>query len=890
MSIRSRTISHAKCPLWIYGPQVSDMNVKYGVGGETWSRINEKCKQKLDSIYKDFNPSYINVALIDARRYPELVEKLTSKLNNCETILDVLLIHSAVINAFGLLISKKKNLDTDYFQESTIRLRQIFDNLYRITNETVDRDTIRLFVTPEEFADLSNSKSPRPKNIVLELGVNEVITHYKLKNAQTGSPIYIHPIRSNMRICDTALVADCTLLFTNVKNALFEPLADVISCNCSFFKQKLVKTTSSTITFDNVKNSKKISIGDYEYFTKNNTYFATTRKPPILIVKYKDSDTTCDKKTYLSQLFEKVCMPFYRPYYIKAKEPTIDSIMSAAKENIVIATSGCRSYSLGNLSVFHTTILYNNDIKELCNLPVFFVVEEGGQQERVYVDNYSGPSRQFFTDVIKELLDKEVFIPSETFFNNQRYELNTKFDIEKLDCFKQLPDGVKTPEFKSQVTSYFFRYVGNLIHFAVANNIELPFKLSRVYIMKIFNILDFMEIDPVTRGLKIMSPDNLEQQMLLISLYLLEKASSTYTKQILDIFEDPKKLLTDQMLISSLDIDLEDENTETREKGIRMNGYCVINETNSHIYSDKKEDLFNNMVELLYKTALKHYFEDINSNTFVNKDFTMNKYLEIFFSGFEFYKNFESPQLYPMNVTSLKHLPFKNKLSILRKADIFLSGFGVTYDIIKNSLIPLLHIDRLCAHLDNKSPLFLMNNNGEFLSSYITDTSLSATDENDVLKEIFQKIQRLELSGSVNMQTTLKVRILVLFYRVLLNQGRDISSDFIKMYNNKFYNVDSEQLYGTMLKEDYHNEFVKLLLKAWSGSPNINTQGYKIKFPFINNKLPATHTCFNTMDIHKVYKTSAELYKDLIVLVTDGTNFGEALTGGKKNGKRQAAK
>lgn len=858
------------------------MNAKYGVGGETWGRLYEKCKRKVDSMYKDFSAWYIYSIIIDEPRYPELIEKLNSKLKDCETIIDVLLIHSAVINALGFLILQKNSLGAS-FPGAVTRLHRFFDDLYRMTHEIVEDDAIKIFVVPEEFKNLSNSKSPRPKNIVVELSLNEIIAKYKLKNAATGSPIYIHPIQLNMRKCDTALVADCTLLFTNVKNSLFKPLADVISCNCSFFKQKLVKTTGSATTFDSVKNSTKISTGDYHYLSTNHRYTAPTRKPPILIVKYKDSDTTCDKKTYLSQLFEKVCTPLYRPYYIKATEATPDSIIAAAKENIVIANSGCRTYSMGNLSVFQTAILYNNDVRAMCNLPVYFVVHEGGQQEKVYVDQYSGPSRQFFTDVIKELLDKDVFIPSGTFFNNQRYELNTKFDIEKLDCFKQLPDGVKTPEFKNQVTVYFYRYVGNLIHFAVANNIELPFKLSRVYIMKLFNILDFMEIDPATNGLKIMSPDNLEPQLLLISLYLLEKASSTYTKQILEIFEDPKKLLTDEMLISSLDIDLEDEDAETRAKGIRMNGYCVINETNSHIYSEKKEDLFNNMVELLYKTALKHYFEDINSNTFVNKDFTMNKHLETFFSGFKSYKNFESPQLYPMNITSLNHLHFKQKLSIIRKADIFLSGFGVTHEIIKDSLIPILHIaPYLPGTMDNKSPLFLLNNKGDWDASYITDTSLSATEENDFLKDAFQKILNLESTGRINQGTTLKVRIMFLFYRILLNQGRDIPSDFIKMYNSKFYSVDSDQLYGTMMKEDYHNEFVKLLLKAWSGSPNINTKGYRVNFPLINNKLPATHTCFNTLDIHKHYKTSAQLYKDLIVLVTDGTNFGEALTGGKK--------
>jgi hypothetical protein len=88
-----------------------------------------------------------------------------------------------------------------------------------------------------------------------------------------------------------------------------------------------------------------------------------------------------------------------------------------------------------------------------------------------------------------------------------------------------------------------------------------------------------------------------------------------------------------------------------------------------------------------------------------------------------------------------------------------------------------------------------------------------------------------------------------------------------------------------MTNEDYHNEFVKLLVKAWSGASSISNKEFILKFNMNYNKLPTTHTCFVTMDFNKPYNTINELYKDLLKLVFEGSNFGEAFGGKKKKSK-----
>lgn len=890
MSKSSRAVKLNKCSAWIYGPQVSELNAKFGVGGTMWKDVYESCTKKLASaaMYGDFTPEYVVECAITERR-SVIMKKITSKLKECETILDVLLIHSAIINGLGLVLSDQKKIeDSEVSFPATITGIHIFyEHLYESTKKILaDKETINIFIKPTDFIKLNDVRSARPTNIVLDYGEAKVIAKYKIINENSeefDTQIYVHPIKKEMRKCDVSSMSDCTLMFSNIKNMLFKPLAEVITCHCSFFKQKLVKIKNPNNTYRDIKMANKISDGDYKDFSDFHTSFYTPLKP-LLIRQYKEDENTCEKKTYLSQLFSNCCSVLYKPVYITPKTNTIDDMMAATKQNILIANSGCRPYAMGQLTVFGTSILNTVNINGACNIPVFFIIDADGQPEKVYDDKYSGPSRQFFSDVIKELLDKDVFIPSNTFFKNQRYELNTKFDVNKLQCYSELPDAVKTADFKEKITKYFFIFVGNLIHFSVINNIELPFKLSRVYILQLFNIINFLAVDPETNALKISSPENLETQLLLISLYLLEKSPESYTKNIFEIFQDPQKLLTDADLIGALDADLSDEDADTRSKGVRMNGRYIINATNTPIYSENKETLFLNVVELLYKTALKDYFEDINSETVVNGDFKKNKYLQNFFGGYNMYKNFNENPTYQLRLPTFNTLSFKHKLGIVRKVDIFLSGFGVTHNIIRDILVPLIRILSFKygdTEGGDMSPLLLFNSKGTFVNTYITDTSIGATNENSVFNKAIESIERQETNRIINSGTVTKLKIIFMIYRVLLNRGEDISRTFVESYNKKFYNVNTSDNYGNMTDEDYHNEFVKLFLKAWSGSPSISKKGYTVHFQLSKKNLPTAYSCFNNLYINKQYDTTAQLYKDLVIFATEGTNFGEAFTGGK---------
>ena len=875
-SSSKRVITKTYCEKWIYGPQVSDRNAKYGVGGPTWNALYNGCNAHIKDLYNpEITPTKILELLTGTQPRSDQLKQIVFKgLKESKDILDVLLIHAAFINALGACFINSSGAlitRTGIITRQEERIAEVYKFLYEETEKIlVDKNHISIFVSPDIFVYLSSPQLGRPPNITFIFTTLEIKKIYLINTENSVS--YIHPINSDMRKCATNVSVDCTVHFAEIKDTLFKPLADVIACHCSFFKQKLEKTSSADTTLYNLANVDKISLGDYQHFMSKHQVNIPEQKPPILIRKYKDTDNTCDKKTYLSQLFEKVCMLAYKPYYVTPKTDTVEDIIAAAKTNYEIARFGTRGYSIGSIStIFQTPILQNNATNLKANVQVIFIIGDAGQQENIYLDFYAGPSTQFFTDVLKEIYENGIFVPTDTFFNNQRYELNTKFDIAKLEFYKNLPAALKTPELKSELTEHFFLVIGNIIHFAVANNLELPFKLSRIYIMKLFKIFDFTNIETLLK------PENLKQQLLFISTYLLEKAPSTYTTEILKIFKDPKNLLSED-LISIFDDDLPGSK---RGKGIRMNGYSTLVEEskNVHIYSEDKSQMFLNMIEYLCRTGLKHYFGDLNSDIpIIPRSFKLHPNLDMFFTGFEYTKNFRVPDVYRMNCIDFEASPFDIKMGAIRKVDLYLSGFGITHEVIKKALIPLIVIGQYNNYM---SPLKLFNATGVFKTEYMQDSA-------EFRNKLFD-IQTAENAGRVVNGTVAKVKMAFLLYRILLNKGNDIPKEFIAQYNQKFYNIpydiNTTALYGIMTNEDYHNEFVKLLLKAWTGTPTITHKEFKLTYNVQANKLPATHTCFNILDINRNYTSTSEMYKELVLLATEGTNFGEVLNGGSKKKK-----
>jgi hypothetical protein len=90
-----------------------------------------------------------------------------------------------------------------------------------------------------------------------------------------------------------------------------------------------------------------------------------------------------------------------------------------------------------------------------------------------------------------------------------------------------------------------------------------------------------------------------------------------------------------------------------------------------------------------------------------------------------------------------------------------------------------------------------------------------------------------------------------------------------------------------MTNEDYHNEFVKFLLKFWSASPNIANTTYTMSFQSERanagpNDLIIAGTCFLKLSPLRIYTDEKDLYEDLVKSVIH-TRFGEML-GGKQKG------
>ena len=865
------------CPDWLHGPQVSDVNASYSVGGPTWIKLNNACLTYFERVFSNHDIFYTPTQFFDklvkgisetrTSQSSKFIETINGEidvaLTECHEIYDVIMIFSVFVLTYGEIKSRLRELPPHRRFTNELELLdglvQIYDHFYEGVKKILEKPELidELLVLPEDFINLDNQRQKRTKNFILLLKTSGIHKEYEL--IKSGK--IPHPISREMQKCNIDLKSDCTDKFKNVKNDIFEPLAKVFGCYCSFFKIKLIKSESVTnrTLYGSVNEIKTITAADYEHIRLLYSSPTPSQKPTILINKYRDNEdeNKCSKKTYLSQLFSKVCSILYEPYIVKPSSSSKDDIIAASRANIYIGQTGCTGYAYGNLNVFHTRIEKNNNVNDKVNVPIMFLKDN----RDLYLDWYRGPTVQFFTDVLQELVDLKVFIPTETFFNNQRYELNTKFNIETLECYSKLSSEIKTAEFKKEITDYFYLFIGNLIHFAVANNIEIPFKLSRLYIMKLFNIYDFTK--PEIFG-------DLKLQLLLISLFLLEKAPNSYTATIIQILENPKEALVgNPNIFAALD-----PAADSMEGSIQMNGYSTIlpDDEDRDIYSENETTLFYNIVEYLYKTSLKAYFEDINSLTPVTDKFKMHPHLELFFKGFTSYKEFHAEEIYYSNLQTADFnitMNSQQKLAAIRKLDVYLSGFGITHDVILNNLIPKI----LIKDVNLESYVSIITKLGR-LNTSLMPTDLEYPDFPEVTSKLVRPAE----------QKTFWL------FRILLNKGKNISTDFIKSYNKKFFDIpipekDEDIIYvGNMTQEDYHNEFVKILLKTWSGIPSISTKFYKIHF-IPGDLLPSTHTCFLTMDFRKNYTSPMQLYKDLVILVTEGSNFGELLAGGSKQKK-----
>ena len=946
-----RTVPEFTCAQWIYGPQASRKNAKYSVGADInlmWGKTRYDCFRMLASQLPFTKLKYISIAFLIDPTIPiaTINANVDAELKESETFEILLLIHSVFIIALGDLIQKLK-------WPQTVVLSDGYKYFYEEAQKRLENPGfIRAwFVKPESFVNLVDAKSERPRNILASLSLQQINELIKLKTLPPGTPAreqtpfpIQYPIpRPFFRCSSSSVVNDCFIKFNEIEpHPYFKPLVDIISCHCSALKQKLNKTNDIAKTFGDDTKQIEFSKGDYDFIKKSFSMLSNQVLPPIIIRQYILENNVCTKKTYLSQLFEKCCILFYKPTYIKPT--TRGELYNVGRDNLLIATKGCSGYfdSHSNLifksSIVHRVIdaegVLQESLSQYSNTPVYFITQEAN---RIYPDPYCGPVFQFYADVLKELLEYKVFVPVNTLFSNERYVLNMNFDIGVFDFYKEFPDEHKTPEFKKIITQQFFKFVGNLIHFAVANNLELPFKLSRIYIMNLFGLFDFTA---KSRSGGFVIKRNIYHKMLLISIYLSEKITPAYQKLYMQIFQNPELLKNPTPeLITAF-------NSDDGHTRIHMNGFNTLtdapDDAPEFLYKegDSINDVLKNLIEFLYKTAFKSYFENqLKENNPFNENFNVNANLQMLFEGFFETKSLMSSIAVKLPTLDNSSLSFDQKLSIVRKADIYLSGFGITYETIQKMLIPKIQFINTAYEIKPFDVLKITGN--------LTIDKLDSI----ISQEIFTNLQ-------TPVQDLLKKAFLL--YKVLLCRGENIPIDFINLYNEKIFNIrvppqkvkitvvqqitagvspspiripegatvissettannvkvtvietttdinisiprDGKATYEytpvssgnqrNMTDEDYHNEFVKYLLKFWAASPNIGNSTYTMSYQSEKTTATATDyvkasTCFLTINAIKIYTTVQELYEDLAKSIIH-TGFGETLVGGTKKSKKR---
>jgi len=766
-------ITERECEVWKLAPWMSEKNKAYGLGDRDnkWGDLLNVC---------NIDTSFYNMILDnDINPLFELMNNITEKKIR-KLIADLII-------TLGLILQNRNELTRARYETMLDIHFILYSNIYDIAITKLGPEYVeKSYVKPENLLDLGDANFiGRPKNPYII-------------SSKSGEQ---HPLGAVY--CPGEILEVCKEKYASVNNWSFQPLVKYIQCYCSFFKKKLKLTNLNTTTLESEEYMDVISNNDYDRIKSFYGKYTLRREdlikehPPILIKQYPEGGVSCEDKNYLSQLFAKVCPPLYSRTKVVTGNPVVDKYIAGLKD---------RYYDNNDFTVFHSFIDHST-------IPVYFV-----SGNDVYIDNYKGPSFQFFNEVISELVIHKVFIESDTQFSNRRYELNFKFDVGSLECYKNAEAEGNTLD-KEAITRFFYRFVGYLLHFAVSNNIELPFSLSRVYIGQLFGIYDLLS-DTIYKDINL--------QVLLVSIYLMEKAPPILVKQFMRIFENPELLQTDDPEIQAV---------FNSDGEVRMNDLYVIvpEEENRVVYDKNPKKLFKNVLELLYKLAIKSYLQDLDSEVPVTPDRPINIYFQEFFRGFIFCKEYDKNTAFRLQAPPLnyfKDLSNTLKMTYVRKLDVYLSGFGITPSTIKKFLLP----------------------------------RIVSTDPNSPVPDMLHEI--------------------------LTSDGKRLSREFVRAYNYKFFGMpvpsdENAPVEMRMSREEYHIEFVKYLLKTWSGYTNINVNNkYTIDFikrpdGTFRDRLPQTHTCFSTLDINKEYGSTQDLYNDLVKLVIN-TGFGETLNGGKK--------
>ena len=608
-----KSITPAKCMKWIYGPQMSSAFAAYGVGNQLWFDTYSKCSNLPLCKY----PSVITVDNIiddcskeDVSAFKNTVHTV---LSESEDIGNVLLVHSAFINAFGFLEFNKN----DNYQTIQQRVCDVYEYLYNETeNILTNKSDIEIFVKPDVFKELKNSRVKRPPNIVnVEGKLENVLKNYQIntKNAFDAN----HPIPRDLRKCTLRTLSTKTP-FDNIEDSIFKPLADVISCNYKFLKQKITEDINDTsVTFGNINKMDVISPdNDYEEFQN---FFAVPYNNSVIPSKriiIKDVP-----KTHLSQFIERLIPILYQPHILKCYSTNPEHITKVARKNTYY--SGVRK-----ITTFEDTTIFRKQIYQygILHIPVIYIEKHNdGYEYFEYSKASAERTIKYFTNVFNDLFDLGVF--KKMTGESQYYEINADFDIDGLECFKRLPDSQEKTELKPKITAQFFMHVGNLIHFAFLNNIKLKHPISLIDIAKILNLFDFYE--------KSITKINLNEKLLLCTIYLIEKAKPEFIQKIVNIMKNPES-----------------------SKSLKMNSLATVFKTDRPIYDTDNYTYLLNLIEYIFGNA---YFEYSYANI-------PNK--RSFYLGFHHLRLYASQIMTDIpRIQDFNKYSFELKMNLLRKAD-----------------------------------------------------------------------------------------------------------------------------------------------------------------------------------------------------------------------------
>jgi hypothetical protein len=620
------TITATKCSKWVYGPQVSPENSNYAVGGAgKWIDAMTQCDKDI------LSSGIVPTNLIDNLDKPvDVINKIViDYLDNSPTILPILLMHSAFINALGMLQYGKR---TGYEQLKNL-LNAAYLTFYQKTQSLLkNKDHISIFVHPDTFLKLVLPNTPRPRNIVMfkdsKTVLDDLVKLYTITTDSSYDPN--HPIPFTYRQCKLGSTDTCSKPFANIKNSAFAPVSDLIVCYCSYLTQDIkIETTYQQITYNKIARIGEFTRYDYEAFNK--VFFWGNKVFDAMIIAKKP-------KTFLSQLLQYTCIHLYKPPIIAPKTNTVDDIIYAAKQNIKVS----RVYLFNYSPLFFTTCFITGP-GGVSTLPIYFIEKDAEGREGINFNSPLSSTREFLENVVNDFKELGVFKPMLS-GDNARYELNTEFDIELLECFRLLPNNEIKNSIKNELIPHFYSFVANVIILAITNGIFLPFKLSIFYIIRVFDLVNLQSI-----------ATTIDEKILLCSIYLTEKASTTFKNNVISMMETPDFA-----------------------KSIWMNNTLRILEEDRPVYDEDTNVFIQNVIDYIYMNAYKHYMEVIPTDIPISSDaFKPNNNLQAFLFGLKYIKDFNSTTVatpIPHNPLKTANYTFDLLLGIIRKVTLRMDG------------------------------------------------------------------------------------------------------------------------------------------------------------------------------------------------------------------------